>query len=104
MPSNNVEPLPIPNESSDVFYANRYAIGRSARPGNRKIVTGSTHELQPDGKILIRESARNGHRRKTADITDAAERIREDQSGLEVQAQGCRWNRLRCSRDHVERL
>ena len=71
---------------------------------NRKIVTGSTHELQPDGKILIRESARNGHRRKTADITDAAERIREDQSGLEVQAQGCRWNRLRCSRDHVERL
>src|SRR5258708_13299600 len=69
-----------------------------------KVVTRSTHELQPDRKVLVRESARNGHCRKTADIADGAERIGEDQSGLKIQAQRRRWNRLRRRRDHVKRL
>ena len=58
----------------------------ASRLNDGKVVTGSTHELQPNGKILICESARNRHRRKTADIADAAEWIGEDQSGLEIQA------------------
>src|SRR5206468_1457450 len=41
----------------------------------RVIVTGSAYELQPDREILVRESTRNGHCRKPADIADAAERI-----------------------------
>src|SRR5260370_11957046 len=71
---------------------------------NRKVVTGSTHELQPDGKILIRESARNRHCRKTTDIADGAERIGQDQSALKIQAQRRRWDRLPCRCDHVNRL
>ena len=71
---------------------------------NRKVVTGSSHELQPHGKIFVRESAWNGHCRETADIADGAERIGEDQSGLKIQAQRRRWNRLRCRCDHVKRL
>ena len=45
----------------------------------RVIVTGSAYELQPDREILVRESTRNGHCRKPADIADAAERIGKSQ-------------------------
>ena len=58
----------------------------SPRLNNGEVVTSSAHELQPDGKIFVRESTGNGHCRKTADIADAAEGIGEDQSRLEIQA------------------
>jgi len=58
----------------------------SPRLNNGEVVTSSAHELQPDGKIFVRESTRYRHRRKTTDIADASERIGEDQSGLEIQA------------------
>ena len=48
------------------------------------IVTRSAHKLQPDREILSRESAGNGHRRKPADIADAAERIGKSEIGLEI--------------------
>src|SRR2546430_7442018 len=46
----------------------------------RVIVTGSAYELQPGRKILVRESTRNGHCRKPADIADAAEGIGDRKS------------------------
>src|SRR4029077_9937443 len=62
---------------------------------DRKIIARSSHKLQTNGKILISESARHGHRRQPADVAQAAERIRENQTSLEIQAQWCRGNRLR---------
>src|SRR6266849_5000922 len=70
----------------------------------RVIVARSTNELQSDGQILIRESARNGHRRKAADIADAAERIGKSQISLEIQRQRCCWNGLGCRRNNVKRI
>ena len=60
----------------------------------RVIVTGSAYELQPDREILVRESTRNGHCRKPADIADPTEGIGKHQIGLEIQGQRGRWNRL----------
>ena len=71
---------------------------------NRKIVTRSAHKLESDRKILFREPARNGHCRKPADIADAAERIRKQQIGFEIQSQRRCGNGLRGGGDDVERL
>src|SRR2546430_15319086 len=69
---------------------------------NRKIVTRSTHKLQPDREIFLGEATGNGHRWKPANISNGAERIGKSQIGLEIQGQRCSWNRLRRRRDNVE--
>src|SRR5260370_38424312 len=60
----------------------------ASRLNDGKVVTGSTPELQPNGKILIGESARNRHCRKTAEIADAIERIADNQSGCKIKSCG----------------
>ena len=77
---------------------------RSCRLDNRKIVAGSAHKLQPDGEILLSESARNGHCWKPTNIANAAERIGKYETSFEIQRQRCRWNRLRSGGEHVKRL
>src|SRR5260370_38302947 len=70
------------------------------RLNDGKIITSSTHKLQPDRKVFVRESTGNGHCRKTADIPDATERIGEDQTSLKMQTQGRGSNRIaRCGED-----
>jgi len=61
---------------------------------NRKIVTGSAHKLQSYRETLLSESARNGHCRQPANIANATEWVGKDETGLEIQRQRRRWNRL----------
>src|SRR5690242_2821156 len=68
----------------------------------RVIVTGSAYELQPDREIFVRESTRNGHCWKPANIADTAERIRKSQIGFQIHGQGCRRNGLGCCSDDVK--
>jgi len=76
----------------------------SSRLDDAKIVTGPAHKLQSDGEILLRETTRNGHRRQPANIAEATERIGKDETGLKIQGQRRRWNRLCRRREHVKRL
>src|SRR5260370_35467503 len=57
----------------------------SPRLNHGKAVTGSTQDLQPNGKIFAGDSARNGHCREPAEIPDGAEGLGEAQPGLRLQ-------------------
>jgi hypothetical protein len=53
---------------------------------NGGIITGSSHKLKSDRKILLRESTGDGQCRQPADVADSAERIRENQFGFKIQS------------------
>ena len=69
---------------------------------NRKIVTRSCDKLQAGWKIFFGESAWYGERRKPAEIAGAAERVRKDQTGFQIQFEGCRWNGVGGRHQHIE--
>ena len=71
------------------------ALVRVSDAQDRYFIEGPADQLQADGQAGARESARDGHCRKPADIADAAERIRKSQIGLEIQRQRRCCNRLR---------
>jgi len=69
---------------------------------DRNVIAGARHKLQSNGKILFREAARNGKRRKSAEIADAAEWIGIRKSRLEIQFQRCCRNRLRHGDEQIK--
>src|SRR5580704_10620895 len=77
---------------------------RACRLDNGDVVTRPRQKLQSGGKILIRESAGNGKRWKTAKIPDAAKRIRKDEAGFQIEFQRRGCDGLRSGHEHVERF
>src|SRR6266853_4462459 len=55
---------------------------RSLDDGN--IVARARHELETHRKIFVSETARNGKRRKSAKISDAAQRISKRKPSLKI--------------------
>ena len=66
----------------------------SRRLNHGEVVARTSHELQSNGKIIFGEAAGNGQGRKSAEIADGAERIRECEIGLQIGFQRSRGNGL----------
>ena len=59
-----------------------------------EIVSGTADKLKTDGEILFGETTRDRECRQAADIADAAQRIGERETGLEIHFEERSRNRL----------